>query len=75
LPTSPAVGWRSVTGPLRISSFHRDDGQGRAARPGEVVRINDVYPWLTLLDIEAHPDYAELMDRMFDEVEPAMIGR
>lgn len=50
--------------------------RGALPRPGDVIRnIADANAWLTLLNIEDDPGYAELMNGMLDELEPAMIGR
>ena len=50
--------------------------RGALPRPGDVIRnIADANAWLTLLNIEGDPAYAELMNGMLDELEPAMIGR
>jgi hypothetical protein len=50
--------------------------RGALARPGDVIRnIEDANAWLTLLNIEADPAYAELMNSMLDQLEPGMIKR
>lgn len=43
--------------------------RGSEARPGDVIRDLDVRrSWLTLLNIEKHPEYRALMDACLDEV-------
>ena len=50
--------------------------RGALARPGDVIRnIEDANAWLTLLNIEEDPDYAELMNTMLDSLEPGMVAR
>lgn len=50
--------------------------RGALARPGDVIRnIEDANAWLTLLNIEADPAYADLMNSMLDQLEPGMIKR
>jgi hypothetical protein len=50
--------------------------RGSLPRPGDVIRnIEDANAWLTLLNIEDDPAYAELMNTMLDELEPGMVGR
>jgi len=50
--------------------------RGALSRPGDVIRnIEDANAWLTLLNIEADPPYAELMNSMLDQLEPGMIKR
>jgi hypothetical protein len=50
--------------------------RGTLARPGDVIRnIEDANAWLTLLNIEADPAYAELMNTMLDTLEPGMRER
>jgi len=50
--------------------------RGSLARPGDVIRtIEDANAWLTLLNIEDDPTYAELMHRTLDELEPGMLER
>jgi len=50
--------------------------RGALARPGDVIRnIEDANAWLTLLNIEADPAYAELMNTMLDTLEPGMRDR
>lgn len=50
--------------------------RGALPRPGDVIRkIEDANAWLTLLNIEADPAYAELMNKMLDELEPGMLSR
>jgi hypothetical protein len=44
--------------------------RGELERPGDVVRhLDENRSWLTLLNIEQHPDYADLMHRFLDEVQ------
>jgi hypothetical protein len=48
--------------------------RGALARPGDVIRnLQDANAWLTLLNIEADPAYADLMNSMLDQLEPGMI--
>lgn len=50
--------------------------RGALTRPGDVIRdIKDANAWLTLLNIEADPAYADLMNSMLDELEPGMLAR
>jgi hypothetical protein len=50
--------------------------RGELFRPGDVIRnIENASAWLTLLNIEADPPYAELMNSMLDQLEPGMIKR
>jgi hypothetical protein len=49
--------------------------RGALPRPGDVIRnIADANAWLTLLNIEADPEYADLMNATLDELEPGMLG-
>ena len=48
--------------------------RGALARPGDVIRnIKDAGAWLTLLNIEEEPDYADLMNATLDLLEPGSI--
>jgi hypothetical protein len=50
--------------------------RGALSRPGDVIRdIENANAWLTLLNIEADPAYAELMNTMLDELEPGLLKR
>jgi hypothetical protein len=50
--------------------------RGALDRPGDVIRnIEDANAWLTLLNIEADPAYADLMKTVLDQLEPGMIKR
>jgi hypothetical protein len=50
--------------------------RGALDRPGDVIRnLDENRSWLTLLNIEQHPDYAELMNRCLDEVQARLDGR
>ena len=50
--------------------------RGALARPGDVIRnIEDASAWLTLLNIEADPAYADLMNSTLDQLEVGMIKR
>lgn len=50
--------------------------RGELSRPGDVIRnIQDANAWLTLLNIEADPAYADLMNTMLDQLEPGMVAR
>jgi hypothetical protein len=47
--------------------------RGALARPGDVIRnIGDAKAWLTLLNIEQDPAYAELMNAALDQLEAGM---
>jgi hypothetical protein len=49
--------------------------RGALSRPGDVIRdLDEAKAWLTLLNIDDDPDYADLMNRTLDELEPGMIG-
>jgi hypothetical protein len=50
--------------------------RGAQPRPGDVIRnIKDANAWLTLLNIEADPAFADLMNTMLDQLEPGMAAR
>jgi hypothetical protein len=50
--------------------------RGVLARPGDVIRnLADANAWLTLLNIEDDPAYADLTNTMLDQVQPAMIAQ
>jgi hypothetical protein len=50
--------------------------RGALARPGDVIRnIEEANAWLTLLNIEADPAYADLMNSTLDQLEPGMMKR
>jgi hypothetical protein len=50
--------------------------RGALDRPGDVIRnLDENRSWLTLLNVEQHPDYAELMNRCLDELQPHLTGR
>ena len=50
--------------------------RGALSRPGDVIRnIQDANAWLTLLNIEADPAYADLMNTLLDQLEPGMVAR
>lgn len=50
--------------------------RGALARPGDVIRnIQDADAWLTLLNIEADPEYAELMNGMLNKLERGMVSQ
>jgi hypothetical protein len=50
--------------------------RGALARPGDVIRnIASADAWLTLLNIEDDPAYAELINAKLDELERGMLGR
>jgi hypothetical protein len=50
--------------------------RGALDRPGDVIRnIEDANAWLTLLNIEADPAYADLMNTVLDQLEPGMTKR
>jgi hypothetical protein len=49
--------------------------RGALSRPGDVIRnLDEANAWLTLLNIEADPAYAGLMNTMLDQLEPGMAG-
>ena len=50
--------------------------RGELSRPGDVIRnLDEAKAWLTLLNIEEDPDYADLMNSTLDPLEPGMVGR
>jgi hypothetical protein len=50
--------------------------RGALSRPGDVIRnLESANAWLTLLNIEADPAYADLMNTMLDELEARMTAR
>jgi hypothetical protein len=50
--------------------------RGKLQRPGDVIRhLDENRSWLTLLNIEQLPAYADLMNECLDEVEPYIGGR
>jgi hypothetical protein len=50
--------------------------RGALQRPGDVIRnIQDANAWLTLLNIEADPLYADLMNGMLDKLELGILSR
>jgi hypothetical protein len=50
--------------------------RGALSRPGDVIRnIHDANAWLTLLNIEADPAYADLMNTLLDQLEPGVAAR
>lgn len=50
--------------------------RGALDRPGDVIRnIQDASAWLTLLNIEDDPAYADLMNTTLDQLEAGMIKR
>lgn len=49
--------------------------RGALDRPGDVIRhLDENHSWLTLLNIEQHPSFAELMNNCLDEVKPHIAG-
>lgn len=50
--------------------------RGVLDRPGDVIRhLDENRSWLTLLNIEQHPDYAELLNACLDQVQTHLVGR
>lgn len=50
--------------------------RGALSRPGDVIRgLQDANAWLTLLNIEEDPAYAELMNTTLDQLEFGMLPR
>lgn len=50
--------------------------RGALPRPGDVIRnLESANAWLTLLNIEADPAYADLMNTTLDQLESAMAGK
>jgi hypothetical protein len=50
--------------------------RGALSRPGDVIRnLDSANAWLTLLNIEADPAYADLMNTMLDDLEAGLPGR
>ena len=49
--------------------------RGALSRPGDVIRdLENANAWLTLLNIEADPAYADLMNTRLDELESGMLA-
>src|SRR6266540_1706214 len=49
--------------------------RGALDRPGDVIRhLDENRSWLTLLNIEQHPDYAQLLNACLDEVQAYLVG-
>jgi hypothetical protein len=49
--------------------------RGALARPGDVIRnLDEAKAWLTLLNIEEDPEYADLMNTTLDKLEAGMVG-
>jgi len=50
--------------------------RGALARPGDVIRdLRSANAWLTLLNVEDDPAFAELMNTMLDQLEPGMLTK
>lgn len=50
--------------------------RGALARPGDVIRnLSSANAWLTLLNVDGDPAYAELMHTLLDQLQPGMLGR
>ena len=50
--------------------------RGALERPGDVIRdLNNANAWLTLLNVEADPGMAEIMNAQLDQLESGMIAR
>ena len=50
--------------------------RGALARPGDVIRdLHQANAWLTLLNVEADPGMAELMNTQLDQLESGMIAK
>ena len=50
--------------------------RGALSRPGDVIRnLENANAWLTLLNIEADPAFADLMNTMLDKLEAGMTAR
>ena len=50
--------------------------RGTLARPGDVIRnLRNANSWLTLLNVDDDPAYAELMNRLLDQLVLGMSGR
>ena len=50
--------------------------RGALSRPGDVIRdLDNANAWLTLLNIEEDPAYADLMNTMLDQLERGMTAR
>src|SRR5215469_9748378 len=50
--------------------------RGALERPGDVIRdLRNANAWLTLLNVEADPGMAELMDTHLDQLESGMIAK
>jgi hypothetical protein len=49
--------------------------KGALGRPGDVIRnLGEADSWLTLLNVEDDPEYADLMNTTLDRLEPGMLG-
>ena len=49
--------------------------RGALEHPGDVIRgLESAQAWLTLLNVEQDPDYADLMHRTLDQLEPGMLA-
>jgi hypothetical protein len=49
--------------------------RGALSRPGDVIRnLDEAKSWLTLLNIEDDPEYADLMNSTLDELEPGIVN-
>jgi hypothetical protein len=50
--------------------------KGALDHPGDVIRnLDEANAWLTLLNVEDDPDYAEMMNTTLDELEEGMLAR
>jgi hypothetical protein len=55
---------------------HGGPPRGALERPGDVIRdLHNANAWLTLLNVEADPGMAELMNTRLDQLEAGMIAR
>jgi hypothetical protein len=55
---------------------HGGPPRGALERPGDVIRdLRNANAWLTLLNVEADPGMAELMNTQLDQLESGMIAR
>ncbi len=55
---------------------HGGPPRGALPRPGDVIRhLEGANAWLTLLDVDDDPEYAELMNTTLGHLEPGMLAR
>jgi hypothetical protein len=73
LPRSAAI-YDTAAQPLLVP--HGGPPRGELARPGDVIRdLGTANAWLTMLNVDQDPEYADLMNSTLDRLEEGMIGR